>query len=335
MARADMFTVTDVPIQATAESAAAAKAVAIADGQLRAFAKLIERVTSPQDAGLITAPTAETLQSVVAGFSLDNERTSATEYLADLTVRFNGEAVEYLLSQSGVKLAVEQAAPVLVVPVYWTGDSAVVWEGNNPWRAVWERLNLDNRLVPALLPLGDASDALIESNSLIRTEPAAMDLLRGRYGVEFAFVSIVAIDQASGRVEAALTGAGPLGPMDLRAQTEAQPGQEAQAFETVARELLDKLDLEWRNAVATDPFQVQSQSVAIGVPFGTLQEWVGIRSRLELSPGVEKVDVRALNANSAIVDVSYVGELQQLAAALESQGLHIYDSGNGLMLRLR
>ena len=141
-ARADMFTITDIPISATSESAVSAKSLAIAEGQAAAFQKLLQRVVAPYDVQQIPQPDASALQSVVAGFSLNNERTSATQYSADLTVRFNGDAVEYLLSQYGVRLSVEQASPVLVVPVYWTGEKAIVWDDVNPWRQIWERLDL-------------------------------------------------------------------------------------------------------------------------------------------------------------------------------------------------
>jgi len=326
-AAADMFTITGVAVDATADSALDAKAKAIGEGQAKAFAELLSRVVRAEDRPRVPQPDLETLQTVVAGYSIDNERTGPTEYLADLTVRFNAEAVELLLAQSDIKLAVEQAAPVLIVPIFWTGDRAVIWEADNPWRKVWNGLDLDNRLVPALLPLSDATDASVDAQGLITADPDVLSVLAGRYGVEYAFASLVAIDAKSGRVEGSITGEGPAGPMDLREFGQAEPGKEIEALTKVAGALLDRLDQEWRRAAANRPAEEQSQTIALGVPFANLQEWVGIRQRLESAPGVDSVDVRSLNPTGAQIVVTYKGGLQELAATLQAQGLQIYDNG--------
>ena len=144
---------------------------------------------------------------------------------------------------------------------------------------------------------------------------------------------MVAYDRETGRVEGALTGSGPLGPVDIRANGQAEVNKEAEGFATVARQLLDQLDVLWREAVTANPLAHKPQSIALGVPFNALNEWVGIRSRLEYTPGVERVDVRALNNNSALVDLSFTGEFEQLLVALESQRLFLYDNGNGYILQ--
>ena len=332
-AAANMFTVSGIEIAASGESAVEAKAIAIAEGQAKAFAQLVRRLTSPEDAAFVPAANPATLQSLVAGYSLDNERTTATDYLADLTVRFNGDAIEFLLSRSDVRIAVEQAPPALIIPILWTEGSTVIWGGENSWRTVWERIDLDNRLVPALLPLGDAADELIDAQALVTADPAALELLAGRYGVDLALVALVAFDFEQNRIEAALAGSGPRGPVDIREIGEIKVGQEAEAMAVVADRLLVRLDQEWRAAVAADPTRQARQSVAIGVPFGNLQEWVGIRGRIETAPGVDNVDVRALSAGQAQIIVTYSGGFRELASAFQIQGLFLYDDGTNWIIR--
>jgi len=332
-AAADMFTVSGIEIAASGETAVEAKTVAIAEGQAKAFAQLVRRLTSPEDAVVISTADPAILQSVVAGYSLDNERTSATDYLADLTVRFNGDAIEFLLSRSNVRISVEQAPPALIIPILWAGGSAVIWGSENSWRAIWERLDLDNRLVPALLPLGDATDELIDSQALVSADPAALELLAGRYGVNLALVALVAFDLEQNRIEAALVGSGPRGPLDLREVGKIEAGQEEEGMVAMAGRLLVRLDQEWRTAVAQDPTREARQSLSIGVPFANLQEWVGIRSRMETAPGVDNVDVRSLNAGQAQVTVTYTGGFRELASALQLQGLFLYDDGANWIIR--
>ena len=322
-----MFTVSGIEIGARAANAVDAKAVAIAEGQAKAFSELIGRVVSPADAAAVPSPDAETLQSVIAGYSLDNERTSAEEYLADLTVRFNPDAVEFVLSRSNIRLAVEQAPTALIVPVLWQDGSAVAWDPSSPWRAVWERLDLDNRLVPALLPLGDAADALADEQGLATADPGPLQLLAGRYGVETALVAVVAYDLAQGRIEGALAGFGPRGQIDLRQSGEIAEGEQAEAMQSIAAALLDSLDAYWRDAQTNDPARAAGQSVALGVPFRSLQEWVAVRSRLEAAAGVEQVEVRSLSAGEAQIVVTFTGDVQSFADGLALQGLYLRDDG--------
>jgi len=332
-ALADMFTVSGIEIAAKAGSAVEAKAIAIAEGQAKAFAVLITRLATPEDAALFASPDAESVQSVVAGYSLDDERTTASEYFADLTVRFNAGAVEFLLSRGNVRLAVEQAPPALIVPVLWSAGEAVIWGDGNDWRAVWQRLDLENRLVPALLPLGDAADELIDPQALATADPAALELLAGRYGVDLALVAVVAYDLAQNRIEAALAGSGPRGPLDLREAGSIEAGGEQQAMTDMANRLLARLDREWREAIAADPTRLARQSVAIGIPFDNLQEWVGIRGRIETAPGVDSVDVRTLSAGEAQIVVTYTGGFREFASALELQGLYLFDDGANWVIR--
>ena len=67
LTRAEIFTVT-VPVDSTAASANAARDAARLDGERRAFAALLERLTLAKDRGRFPAPSDTTLNQVIIGF---------------------------------------------------------------------------------------------------------------------------------------------------------------------------------------------------------------------------------------------------------------------------
>src|SRR3546814_14433587 len=74
---ADPFTVAKVPVDASADSAAAARPIAIAEGERRAFTLLLRRLTLPEDADRLPRASETLLTQIISGFEIGDERTSA------------------------------------------------------------------------------------------------------------------------------------------------------------------------------------------------------------------------------------------------------------------
>src|SRR5579863_4615414 len=116
LTRAEIFTVS-VPVDATAASATTARDTARLDGERRAFAALLDRLTLAKDRGRLPAPSDTTLNQVIIGFEVANERRSTVHYLADYTFHFRADVVEQLLRDRGVPFAETASKPVVVLPV--------------------------------------------------------------------------------------------------------------------------------------------------------------------------------------------------------------------------
>lgn len=337
VARADIYTITGVAISATAETAIAAKQAAIAEGQFKAYSALVKRLTRPGEAEALPKIDSTMLQQVVIGFSLDNERTGPQQYLADLTVRFHPDAVELLFAQHGVEIAVTQAPPTLLVPVYRSDGSINVFEGGSPWRETLRRLGLDGRMVPMLLPLGDSTDAQIDRDALIAADRDALSALMIRYDVEFAIVAAATYDRDRAVLAGSIDGIAPSGPVRIERQVDVVPGEDEAALKGLATALLDALDEEWRSASASGLTDTggASEKFAFVVPFQVLQDWVIIRERLEALAGVEKLDVQTLAPGSASVVVHYAGDLDGFLTGLDGIGFAMFDTGQRWELGLR
>ena len=157
-ADADLFTIRAVPVDATAETAPAARDRAIAEGRRLAFRRLIGRLVPAAQVRTVADPTDSELQRMVLGFEVANERASAVRWLADLTVAFDPRAVQARLCSAGVPYAETRSLPVLVIPLYETGGDTILWKEPNPWRAAWSDLPPQGGLVPFVVPYGDVAD---------------------------------------------------------------------------------------------------------------------------------------------------------------------------------
>ena len=99
---ADLFTVPNLAVDATAADASAARDQAIADGEQRAFAIVLQRLTLAADRNRLPKLSAAKLQELVQGFEVAHERSSGVRYLADYTFHFRPDAIRGVLRQAGI-----------------------------------------------------------------------------------------------------------------------------------------------------------------------------------------------------------------------------------------
>ena len=76
-AEADLFTVYDIPVDATAEDAASARVAALEDGHRAAMTELLERIVPETPRLALVEFTPEEIAQLVQDFSVADERTSS------------------------------------------------------------------------------------------------------------------------------------------------------------------------------------------------------------------------------------------------------------------
>src|SRR3974390_951429 len=112
--RVDIFTVS-VPVDATAANANTARDTARLDGEHRAHAALLDRLTLASDQARLPAATDAMLNDLIEGFEVANERRSTVRYLADYTFHFRRDAVERVLREQGIPFAETPSKPLVVL----------------------------------------------------------------------------------------------------------------------------------------------------------------------------------------------------------------------------
>lgn len=136
---AEPLMVNGVTVEATAATAAAARDMAIADGQRRAFKELVDHLAPGPDAAALAKLTDAEIAPLIAGFDVADERASATRWRATLNFAFDQDAVRALLRERGAASAVAGGAPTDI------GDGRMMLrapiENIGEWIAIRQRLS--------------------------------------------------------------------------------------------------------------------------------------------------------------------------------------------------
>lgn len=188
----DVYTVSRVAVDATGADEVSAKQAGVAGAKQEAFATLFERLTVARDADRLPQLSPDRLEFLIRDVSFDAEKFGGGRYLAELTIRFQPDAVRALLRREGVAYAETEARPLVVVPVWRAlGGAAVLWSGPNPWLDAWMAAPPPEGLAPLIAPLGDLGDiAAIDVEAALARDQAALAALAAQHGAGGAAVAV-------------------------------------------------------------------------------------------------------------------------------------------------
>jgi hypothetical protein len=342
-----------VKVDATAESAAAAREVARIDGQRRALAAVIERLSGASEPAAPPKLDDKTITDMVASFEVANEHMSAVRYVADYTFHFRPSKVRRLVrvaetppaessskspgdKSSGDKSSADSGGKspaeggnraIVVLPVYRDGSNVVLWDDPNAWRVAWSQRPAGSGLGRLVLPLGDAGDlAAIDAEKAGSGKPEALTAIAQRNSGSEAVVALATArrqgDKLAGLdVTVKRYRYGHL--VDTQSSSfEADPAEsEADLLKRAAE--ATAAEIETGAKLNADAHSNQPASLAVTVPITTLGEWVQVRNRLASVSSIRKIDLLSLSRQEARIEVRYVGSQDQLKSSLAEVNLDL------------
>lgn len=316
---ANPFSVSGIGVDASADSAATARPVALADGQRRAFSALLRRLTLPDDHARLPRPTEALLNEVVAGFGIDEERTSATRYIGRISVQFRADAIRRLLQDNRLPYSETMSRPVLLVPVWQSNEGARIWEADNPWREAWLRRPDADGLVPLSVapPMqnGPSLERLFGSPDELRS-------LMRQGGYDDALLVVATLQSAEVgniRVEIQIQHQGEAAFLGSTEAFTATGGTLEETLTSAAIDIARRIETRWKYASVID-LEKQGQ-ISVAAAFNGLADWNRLRSALGAVPIVRKVDVLQVSHKDAQILLDYYGEPAQLSTALAQRNV--------------
>ena len=340
----DVFEVSGVAVDVTAETAAAARARALAAGEQRAFEILLDRLTLKSDIDRLPVLRAADRAELVQDLSVANEKTSAVRYLAELTFRFKPREVRRMLRDLAIDFAETPSKPVLVLPVYRAAGVVVLWDDPNPWRDAWSGIggpDASAGLVPMKLPAGGLADiAVIGAEQAAAGDRARLEALSGRHGTSDVIVALAELAAAPGgapsiSVTVNRYGESVSGQAIVTGVTgvTGRPGESVDAvLRRAAVQVADEIEDQWK---ADNLIQFErSEIVAVVLPITSLGDWVTARSRLGRVAVVDRIDLVLLSRDEARLNIQYLGDIDQLALALAQADLSLREEGGSWILEL-
>ncbi|MBS0482780.1 MAG: heavy-metal-associated domain-containing protein [Proteobacteria bacterium] len=98
------------------------------------------------------------IQSMVSSIIVQNEQIGPRRYIATLGVVFDRARAGQFLTGGG---AASHSAPMLVIPVLYSGGAAQVFEVKGPWQAAWAQFRTGTSPIDYVRPSGANGDSLL------------------------------------------------------------------------------------------------------------------------------------------------------------------------------
>ncbi len=328
LTRAEVFTVS-VPVDATAASASAARDTARLEGERKAFAALLDRLTLARDRGRVPAPSDTTLNQVIIGFEVANEHHSTVRYLADYTFHFRPDAVEQLLRSNGVPFAETASKPVVVLPVLESNGRPTLWDDPNPWRNAWNNAKSPQGLVPITIPLGEVEDvSAIDGAKADAGDDARLQAISANYDHDDVLVTRATIRSGDSGVDVSTTRfvpGSPGGEQSWVASYTANQGEnEKDLLARAVAGTVAQVNDAWKQANMLD--YSQTATLTVTVPADDLGSWLAVRQRLAATTAVQSSQLLSLDRHGARVELHYVGSPDQLRVGLAQNNLNLSGS---------
>jgi len=331
----DVYTVAKVAVEAEAGDAVKAKQIAINEGQQTAFHLLLKRLTHASVHPRLPILDDAMVEQMIDGFSVRRESNSSTRYIATLDFSFAPGAVRDILDRFGLPYAEQQATPLVMLPVM-TEAGGVKTGAANSWYEALDGVDGEHTLA-AIKVTAPRPDFVPSANPGSRE---ALETLRQQYRADNLVLAMAEIDPQATKLRVRLIGQDGAGPVFLERSYRIRDGDTAEAARFAAKVAVGVMEgraKSTRLASLADTGGVPAnlETVALTVEFSGMKQWQDMRKRLQKIPGLQALDVKALNARGATISVDFAGGAGRLAQAAQAQGLAITDRGGELVLVTR
>lgn len=139
--------VRDIVVDVTAETGVAAREEAWAEAQRKAWEK-IDGPSLPDS----------TIDSLVSAIVVQRERIGPRRYIATLGVVFDRERATSFLGAAG---QIQRSAPMLLLPVTFSGGTALMYERRNEWQRAWAEYQAGASRISYVRPSGSGGESLL------------------------------------------------------------------------------------------------------------------------------------------------------------------------------
>ena len=313
----DLYVVRDVAVDVSDVSAVEARRKAMQEAQLLGYHRLVRRLTLQQDWQRLPRPTFDEIQSMIDSLEIEEEKSSTTRYLANVTMTFNPDALHGLLSQAEIGFLEFAPLTALALPLYYNGTEWVLWRKPNPWWEAWENLNASLLSVSYLLPLADLEDRLTLPAAQV-DEAAQLGAFAARYNVDRILLARARpnpdgndeldVEVSVYRLLPSSSEATQLGRFDFSAPNMGKG----------VANIAERMEQDWKARSIQE--QDDPSTFRLRARFASIEEWMRMRRSLQDASYIRDLEVEEIDIGGAWLRLGFNGSGQTLVAGLRRNG---------------
>lgn len=332
--RGELYVVSGVQVDAAAANSRDARTLAIDAGQIEAARRMVARLTLAAERasrGAVAVDLAAARRMII-GLEVEQERQSATRYLASLKFSFDPGEVRNYLRARNLQFAEYRGAPILVVPIV-EPDSASYADF---WRRSWLVGGFRNEL----RPLEVAAKGSVLREDWSAASPAAGAVLADSAifaRLTVAIGPVAGAGAAGARVVAKARQVSASGDTDLGTVTLTGPASDVAGVQALldraARMIVEQATEEWKRQAFGRAGS--GTGLAVTALYSSQSEWIRLRAALERSRLLTGIRQQAISYDGALLRLSFAGAEDLLKADLGKQGILLESGDIGPTLRLK
>lgn len=336
-ANPQLITISAIKVNETARSATEARDKAIAKGERKAFNKLVGQHISPSELYRLRNFTDEDITRSIQGYEVADEKVTAASYQAQLTFTFYRKALEELLMRENIQLPFYAEPPAIILPLYEFGERMLLWENDNIWKSAWQDVIDENDSGQiTVLPLGDMDDRQqVDVETVMAQDYTRLKPLIQRYNASDILIASAVLTERKETSQYEVT-------VKLQAIGESVvPSKEVsyvtdsltpplQFLRYAAKDMLLHLE-DYR--VVKKQSDERGLMLPVVVPIDGLQDWMYVKQRLELMPGIKEIKVEQLTPKLVELFIYHTEQLPTLRAGFEAMDLRLQAHGNAWLLQ--
>ena len=249
------FEITGIEVNVTGDSPEDARMKGWQEAQRLAWKKLWEQTRGGATSGLSDG----TLNGIVSAIVVEEEQVGAKRYVARLGVLFDRARAGNLLGVQGIS---RRSAPLLLLPIYYSAGSPVMFEQRTPWQQAWAKFRTAESRIDYVRPSGAGSESLLlNAGQLERRNRSWLRVILDEFGAADVIIPIVRMERQwpggpiIGRFSARYSADNRfLGSFELRADNEA-------GIPKMMNEGVKKMDALFQSALASGRLRVDASLI--------------------------------------------------------------------------
>ena len=324
----ELYIVRDIAVDVSDVSAVVARQKAIREAQILGFYRLLRRITLQQDHDRLPRPSFADIQPMIDSIEIEDEKTSPTRYLANITVNFNQDVLREFLSSRSIGFLEVSPPTTLVLPLYFDGTERSLWRDINSWWSAWRNLDTNFLSISYLLPLADLEDRSILPIDAIDDTSRLAQLAR-RYEADRILIAQMRPDNTRVGVDVSVYR---ILPENSEVQRFAQFNFVTANMDKAVADITIQIEQNWKK------LSIQAQDAPstfrLRARFESIQEWTQIRKQLETAPYIRTLQVEEMNIHNAWLQIGFNGKGKTLVDGLRRNGFLVSQESNIWTLRL-